>query len=64
MTLEETSYLEHLQVVSPSPPEEYPRSRSEAKKEDDNFQDRVRVGEVREKLKENEDIFEDIGWKE
>lgn len=45
------SYLEHLRVVSPSSPEEYPRRRLEAKKED-----RVRVGEEKEKLKEKEDI--------
>ena len=38
-------------MVSPSSPEEYPRRRLEAKKED-----RVRVGEEKEKLKEKEDI--------
>ena len=50
------SYLEHLRVVSPSSPEEYPRRRSEVKKED-----RVRVGKEKEKLKKEK---EDIGRKE
>ena len=48
-------YLEHLRVVFPSSPEEYPRRKSEAKKEDHNFQD-VRVEEEKGKLKENEDM--------